>query len=168
MYRRLLARPLSLTVGCARLARCRVLASPLRTLCAVDDGRRWRGSSALLLAAAGLVALEALAVLATGVSVALAGSMSRLVLDITTVAFFVLYAGGLLICAGNILRGAQWARAPIVLAQLIQLAVAWGFRGGETTRYAVLLALTAGAVLVLVLHPSVTATLTDDEDEDAA
>ncbi len=47
----------------------------------------------------------------------------------------------------------SWARAPVVLAQLIQLLVGFGFWGGGTTLVAVVLVGVAVAVLVAVLHP---------------
>ena len=41
-----------------------------------------------------------------------------------------------------------------MLAQLIQLGVAWSFRGGETTWVAIALAVVALVVLAGLLHPA--------------
>ena len=62
---------------------------------------------------------------------------SRPTMGITTSLFFVVYGVGLGWCAWQLRRLESWARAPIVLAQLIQLGVAWSFRGGSTTAVAV-------------------------------
>ena len=50
-----------------------------------------------------------------------------------------------------------------MLAQLIQLGVAWGFRGGQTTVVAVALAVVALVVVAGVLHPASTRALVGDE-----
>lgn len=117
---------------------------------------------ALALAAA-LVAVEVLALFGVGVSVVLGSDRRRLLLDVTTTVFFVLYGSGLLACAWGLLRVRRWARAPVVLAQLIQILVAWSFYPGETRLVALALAATAVVVLVAVLSPPATRALVDDE-----
>jgi len=77
----------------------------------------------------------------------------RLTMGVTTAVFFAAYGVGLLVCTWQVTRGHAWARSPIVLAQLIQLGVAWSFRGGETTWVAVCLAVVAVIVLAGLLHP---------------
>ena len=113
-----------------------------------------------------------LALLAVGASVLGAGSRARLVMDVTTVAFFLIYAGGLLTCVWGLARMRRWARGPVVLAQLIQLGVAWDFRGGATqvfggsvssTTVSWTLAGVAVLVLALVLTPGATQALVDDD-----
>jgi hypothetical protein len=49
-----------------------------------------------------------------------------------------------------------------VLAQLIQLGIAWSFRGGDTTLVAVALAVVALVVVVGLLHPASIDALDDD------
>ena len=72
---------------------------------------------------------------------------------VTTSLFFAVYGVGLLFCAWQLTRGQSWARSPVVLAQLIQLGVAWSFRGGDTTWVAIALAVVAVVVLAGFLHP---------------
>jgi hypothetical protein len=79
----------------------------------------------------------------------------------TASVFFLAYAGFLAVCAWQLWRLRSWARAPVVLAQLIQLLVGTGFWGGDTVAVAVLLIALAVAVLVALLHPRSTAALGD-------
>jgi peptidoglycan/LPS O-acetylase OafA/YrhL len=117
----------------------------------------------VLVVAAAVVAVEALVLLGVGVSVVLGGDRDRIVLDVTTTAFFLACGGGLLVCARGLLRARRWARAPVVLAQLIQVLVAWGFLPGQTGPVALLLAGAAVVVLVAVLSPPATRALLPDE-----
>lgn len=107
-----------------------------------------------LLVAAGLVLVEAIGLLALAVVELVSFDSDRVALGITTTVFFVLVAAGLAFCAWSVMRGRSWARAPIVLIQLLQLGVAWSFRSDPTTLVAVALALVAAAVLGGVLHPA--------------
>ena len=113
----------------------------------------------VLVLAAVLVGLEALTLVGVGGSVVLGGDRERLMLDVTTTVFFLAYGAGLLVCAGGLLRLRRWARAPVVLSQLIQILVAWGFFPGGTMPVAVLLACAAVVVLVAVLSPPATRAL---------
>jgi len=117
----------------------------------------------VLVVAAAVVALEAVTLLAVGGSVVLGSERGRLVLDVTTTAFFLLYGCGLLVCARGLVLARRWARAPVVLAQLIQVLVAWSFLPGETRWVAILLAVSAVAVLASVLSPAATRALVGDE-----
>ena len=116
----------------------------------------------VLRVAAVMVAVEAVVLLGVGASVVLGSERGRLVLDVTTTAFFLLYGCGLLVCARGLLSARRWARAPVVLAQLIQVLVAWSFFPGETRWVAILLAVTAVAVLFMVLSPAATRALVED------
>ncbi|NPC96131.1 hypothetical protein [Nocardioides sp. zg-DK7169] len=115
----------------------------------------------LVVAAAG-AALEALALLALAVLELVNISALRITMGASTAVFFLMYGVGLMACAAFLLRRAPWARAPIILTQLIQLGTAWSFTGGSTTLVAVVLAVLAVVVLVGVLHPASTAALIDD------
>ena len=92
--------------------------------------RRWSPSRASLLL---LFAVLELANLASG----------RVTMGCHHGRFFLAYGVGLLVCAWALSRGQSWARSPVVLAQLIQLGVAWSFRGGGTTGVAIALAVVA-------------------------
>ncbi|MEX0429482.1 hypothetical protein AB3X52_17835 [Nocardioides sp. DS6] len=77
--------------------------------------------------------------------------------------FFLLCAVGLGWCARGLLLLDSWARAPIVLAQLIMLGLAWD--GRHRVGLAIVLAVVAIAALVAVFHPaSLNALENDDQD----
>jgi hypothetical protein len=117
--------------------------------------------------ATALVAVEALVLVLFGLAELRALSSTKLTMGVTTSLFFLLYGVGLGLCAWMLHRLRSWSRAPVVLAQLIQVLVAWSFRGGGTTP--VWLALTVVAVLVLVgvLHPASTRALAEQDARDA-
>jgi len=77
----------------------------------------------------------------------------RSALGLSTLAFFLLWGLFLLVCAGRLLRRHSWARAPIVAAQLLQVAMAVSFWGGRTSAVTVGAVAVAVAVLVGVFHP---------------
>lgn len=106
-----------------------------------------------LVVAASLVAVEGLLLLGYAVLELASLSTERAAVALTTAVFFAAYGGLLLACAWAVTHGRSWARSPIVLAQLIQLGVAWSFRGGDTTWVAVAMALAAIVVLVGLLNP---------------
>ncbi|MGB0101189.1 MAG: hypothetical protein WBP61_12995 [Nocardioides sp.] len=116
-----------------------------------------------LVVAASLVAVEGLLLLIYAVLELANLSTDRVAVALTTSTFFTVYGGVLLAGAWAITHGRSWARSPIVLAQLIQLGVAWSFRGGETTPVAVALALSALVVLVGLLNPVSIEALADHE-----
>ena len=81
---------------------------------------------------------------------------------LTTAVFFLGYGAGLLLCAWQLTRRASWARSPVILAQLIQLGLAWSFWGGDTTLVAIALAVVALVVGAGVLHPDSMRALADE------
>jgi hypothetical protein len=89
-------------------------------------------------------------------------SGDRVTMGVTTAVFFALYGAALLGCAWAVTHGRVWARSPLVLAQLIQLGMAWSFRGGETTWVAIGLAFVAIVVLLGLFHPASLDALQDD------
>lgn len=116
-----------------------------------------------LIAAASLVAVEAVLLLGYAVLELASVSSDRVAVAVTTSIFFAAYGALLLACARAITRGRSWARSPIVLAQLIQLGVAWSFRGADTTLVAIALAAVALVVLAGLLAPSSIEALSDEE-----
>ena len=119
----------------------------------------------VLVVAAVVVVLEAFTLLAVGASVVFGSERGRLVLDVTTTVFFLLYGCGLLVCARGLVLARRWTRAPVVLAQLIQVLVAWSFLQGSTRWVAVLMAVAAVTVLGSVLSPPATRALVPEESD---
>lgn len=117
-----------------------------------------------LTVAASLAALEAVVLVFQGVAELFAVSGERAAMGATTALFFLLYGVGLAACALAVARRRSWGRAPIVVAQLIQLLVAWSFRGGDTTWVAVALAVVAALTLVGIFHPASIAALADPDE----
>ncbi len=118
-----------------------------------------------LLVAASLVAVEGGLLLVFAVLEIFSVGSGRLTMGVTTALFFALYGAGLLACAWALSRRGSWARSPVVLAQLIQLGLAWNFRGGDTTLAAVAIAVVAAIVLAGAFHPASLEALADRPDE---
>ena len=119
-----------------------------------DD--RPEGPGTPIRAAAALVGLESLALVALAVAELVNVNADHPASGISQAVFFLLYAAGLALCARGLLRLSSWTRGPIVLAQLIELGVAWSFFGNDTVWVAVLLAVPAVVVLVVMFSPSTT------------
>ncbi|MET1061990.1 MAG: hypothetical protein ABWX71_03765 [Aeromicrobium sp.] len=115
----------------------------------------------LLLGAAGVVLVEALVFLALAVAELLDLTSSRAGLGLGTAVFLAVIGAGLLWAAWRVTRGDAWARSPLVFAQLIQLGLAWNFRG-DPPWLTPAIALPAVAVLAALLAPPVTRALSDD------
>lgn len=118
-----------------------------------------------LIVAASLVAIEGLLLLGYAVLEVASLDADRAEVAVTTSLFFLLYGGGLVGCAWALTRLSSWARSPAVLAQLIQLGVAWSFWGGDTTLVALVIAAVAVIVLVGLFHPASLAALAAGEEE---
>ena len=91
--------------------------------------------------AAAVVAAEGLVLIVLGIAEAFTIHGDRLVLGLTTAAFFIVYGAGLGLVARGLFRASTWSRGPTVFAQLIQLLVAYSFWGGSTKAVAIALAL---------------------------
>lgn len=120
------------------------------------------GPPAPLIVAISLAAIEALGYLAYGITELAVFSTERAQMGATTAIFFLLYGAGLGYCTWAVYRLRSWARAPIVMVQIIQLLLAWNFRGGQTTWVAVGLALVALVVLAGIFHPQSVDALAED------
>jgi hypothetical protein len=127
-----------------------------------DDPLPQGGRPAPLAVAASLTAVEAVIFVVLAVAELADFEASKAVMGATTALFFLGYGAGLALCAWGVWRLASWGRAPIVVAQLIQIFLAWSFWGGETTWVAVVLALVAAIVLAGVFHPQSIAALADE------
>ena len=115
-----------------------------------------------LVVAASLVGLEAFLLTGLGI-LELANLRSiRLTMGVTTAVFFLAAAAALAWCAWALWRVRRWARGPVVMAQLIQLGLAWNLRDGSTRILAVGLAVVAVVVIIGLLHPSSTDVLEQD------
>lgn len=115
-----------------------------------------------LTVAASLAAVEGLGYLVYGITELAVLSGERAQMGATTAVFFLLYGTGLVYCSWAVYRLRSWARAPIVMVQIIQLLLAWNFRGGSTTPVAVGLALVAVIVLAGIFHPQSIDALAED------
>lgn len=126
-------------------------------------------STARLLTSAALVCLlEAAALVALAVVELANLATGRLVVGVTTTIFFLGYALGLAVAAWGLSRARSWARAPLMLAELIQLGLSWSFHGPDTEWIAALLAVSAGFVIVVLLLPSTTVALYGAQGRDDA
>ena len=114
-----------------------------------------------LTVAISLAVVEAALLVLFGVAELFSLTGARAAMGLTTTAFFLLYGAGLAYCAWRLARLESWARAPVVLAQLIQLGVAWSFKDGDTTLVAVVLAVVALVVIGGILHPRSLSALAD-------
>ena len=109
--------------------------------------------------AVSLTFLEVFALLLEGLSLLPTLHGERAAMGATSVAFFLLYGGGLGYCAWQVRRLQSWARSPLVLAQLIQVLTAASFWGGRTTVIAVAGILAGLVVLAGIFHPDSIAAL---------
>ena len=130
-----------------------------------DDHRDGRVPAPLVVAVS-VVALEALLLVLFGLAELRSLSATKATMGITTSLFFAVYGVGLGVFAWLLYRRQSWVRAPVVLAQLIQLGVAWSFREGATTFVSVLLTVVAVVVLVGVFHPASLRALAEVEEQD--
>jgi len=115
--------------------------------------------------AASLTVVEAIVLLVYAVLEIFSLTGSRVAVSVTSSVFFTLYGAALVYCAWALVRGRSWARSPVVLAQLIQLGVAWSFRGGDTLLIALALAAVALVTIAGILHPASLDFLSDEHDE---
>ena len=120
------------------------------------------GSARILLGiAAGVVALESIAyIVVAGLDLADA-SGSRLGLGVGAGILLIAYGLGLAIAAWNVRKGRAWARAPLVVAQLIQLLLANDARDGAAG-VTPAMAVSALVVLGCLFAPPVTQALIRD------
>jgi hypothetical protein len=117
--------------------------------------------------AVSLVGIEGVSLVVYGLLQVPALTAARATMVLTSTLFFVVYGAALGYFGWQLHRLRSWTRAPVVLAQLIQLGVAWSFRGGTTTTLAAGLAVVAVLVMAGVFHPeSLRAVEAADPDPD--
>jgi hypothetical protein len=116
-----------------------------------------------LLVATSLAAVEGVMLSLYGVVELASVEGAKAVMGVSTALFFLLYGAGLVFCAWKTHRRESWARSPVVMAQLIQLGVAWSFWGGSSTPAAVVIGFVALVVLVGIFHPASLAALGDQD-----
>ncbi len=126
-----------------------------------SSGRPSGTARTLLLIVAAIVSLEALTFVVLAVLEAVNVSSDRVGLGLGTTLFLVIIGAGLLWAALLVVRGASGARSPLVFAQLIQLGLAWNFRG-DPAWLAPAIAAPAIVTLGCLLAPAVTHALTHD------
>jgi hypothetical protein len=90
----------------------------------------------------------------------------RLTMGVTVSVFFMGYGALLLLCSWGLYHARVWSRGPVLLAQLVQLGLAWNFKSGGTLPVAIALALAAILVLAGLLHPHSIEALERDADRD--
>lgn len=117
--------------------------------------------------AAVLAGLEGLVALGFGVVEVGQVRLFRAVVGVGVALLMFGFAVLLLLAARALLRRRRWARAPIVVVQLILVPVGWSFRGGQTTWVAVTMIVVALLTLVTILHPRSTQALVPDESDPA-
>ena len=115
--------------------------------------------------ATSLAAVEAMLLVLYGVVELTVVESDRATMGVSTAVFFLVYGAGLGYCAWKTYRRDSWARSPVVMAQLIQLGVAWSFWGGRTTWVSVSLGVVALIVLAGLLHPQSIDVLNDERAE---
>ena len=111
------------------------------------------GTPAPLAAAAGLTFVEGLLTFLFGITELVRLDSDRLLMGLTTGLFFLAYGAVLMLCAWGMNTLRPWSRGPVLLAQLIWLGLAWGFRSGDTLPLAIGFAVVAVLVLAGLLHP---------------
>ncbi|MGA8256521.1 MAG: hypothetical protein WB767_08100 [Nocardioides sp.] len=104
-----------------------------------------------LVAAAAVVAAQALALVTLGGAALLDLTGDRLEVGLSAAVFFLGYGAVLLGSSWALLQGAGWARGPALITQLIELGLAYNVRAEPWL--AVGLAVVAAVGLAALVHP---------------
>ena len=112
--------------------------------------------------AASLTVVEAFVLAGLGVLELANLRAIRLTMGLTTSAFFLAAAVALAWCAWSLWKARRWARGPVVMAQLIQLGLAWNLWDGSTKPLSAGLAVVALVTIAGLLHPASTHVLEED------
>jgi len=122
--------------------------------------------TAALTLATGLLAVIGAASAVYGVLELIETRASRAVVGSGAAIILLAYGALLIVVARGVFRGRRWSRAPAIATQLIQLPIAWSFRGGQTTWFALLLAAVSLTVIVCMLLPSSTRVFVGERTEE--
>lgn len=114
--------------------------------------------------AASLTALEAFVLTTLGILELANLRSNRLTMGLSTSAFFLAAGVALAWCAWSLWRTRPWARGPVVMAQLIQLGLAWNLWAGSTKPISTGLAAVSLVVIAGILHPASTHALEDEPE----
>lgn len=108
--------------------------------------------------------LQGLVMLGLTVQQVFAYSSDRAGLAFSNIAFFLIWAIFLVVCAYGLLCRNSMARAPLMAAQLLHLGVAFDFaKGSDTVWIAALILASVVVVVVGVLNPASNAALSDQD-----
>ncbi len=107
-----------------------------------------------LVVAASLVALQGVALVALGGFQLASLTRERFTLGVGVGLFFLAFAVLLLAAARGVLRGETWGRGPVLLAQLIQLGLAWTNREELPVLLTGALVVTAVVAVLGMVHPA--------------
>lgn len=127
-----------------------------------------RRRSRSLLAAAVLAGLQALAVVAYAVAEIGYGVVGLSGMAVAVGVFLGAYGVAIGWAVRLLLQRRSSARAPLVLAQLLHLCLAWNAREAPLTAYAAAAAVWSALTLVALLWPATTRDLADPEEGAAA
>jgi hypothetical protein len=116
-----------------------------------------------LIVAISLVVVEAFVLVLYGLSLVPSLNGERLTMGATAVGFLTLYGVFLGYCGWRLWRLHSWARAPVVMAQLLQVPVGLSFWGGSTSVVTVVVLVFSAVVLAGVFHPRSLAALEGDD-----
>jgi hypothetical protein len=117
-----------------------------------------------LLVALVVVGLESVVLLVMGVLELVSLDTARPEVALTAGLFFLAYAAFLAFFTWRLARLESWARAPLVMGQLIQIPVGLSYWGGDTRFVTVALLAAAGVALVGIFHPASIAAIEAAED----
>jgi hypothetical protein len=122
-----------------------------------DDSANGVSAPLPLKVAAAIALVQGVVLVGLAVAETASLDVSRLEMGTTTAFFFAAYGLGLLACAWALVRRRTWGRGPVLLAQFVQLGLAWNFRDGMLWLSAVLAVAALVALVCLVQRDSIAA-----------
>lgn len=117
-----------------------------------------------LLVACVVTALEGVLMLGLAVAELADFTSPRATMVLSNAAWFLIYGLFLLFCARALAKLQSWARPPVVMAQLLQLGLAWDFRPYDTVWLAVVITLVSLVPIIGILHPASVKAVADAQE----